>query len=225
MMMQSSSDKPIVIFDLDDTLYKEIDYLHSAYRHIADYLICCGCVNNDPYTMMIDRYHAGANVFQSLNEQYGLDIPLAAYLNIYHNHFPNISLDPDTKQLLSDISNTGYTIGIISDGRSITQRNKIAALGLEQYIRNDCIIISEEFGSKKPNVTNYLAIQNLFPDCRFIYIGDNTAKDFVAPNELGWETICLLDDGRNIHKQDYTVDKCFLPKITIESLSQIIQYL
>ena len=35
----------------------------------------------------------------------------------------------------------------------------------------------------------------------FYYIGDNVIRDFVAPNQLGWTTICLRDDGRNIHKQ------------------------
>lgn len=36
MMMQFLSDKDIVVFDLDDTLYKEIDYLFSAYHAIAE---------------------------------------------------------------------------------------------------------------------------------------------------------------------------------------------
>lgn len=35
----------VVCFDLDDTLYKEIDYLKSAYREIASYAAdyCRGC--------------------------------------------------------------------------------------------------------------------------------------------------------------------------------------
>lgn len=46
----------------------------------------------------------------------------------------------------------------------------------------------------------------LFGTCfHFIYvfmiIGNNVIRDFVAPNQLGWTTICLRDDGRNIHKQ------------------------
>lgn len=225
MTMPYSFDKPIVIFDLDDTLYKEIDYLHSAYHHIADYLLAEKYVETDPCAMMIEWYHEGANVFQSLNEHYGLDIPLASYLNIYRNHIPDISLEPDIEQLLSDLAQAGYILGIITDGRSITQRNKIAALGLEEYMRQDCIAISEETGSKKTDSANYLAIQNLFPDSKFIYVGDNTAKDFVVPNKLGWDTICLLDDGRNIHKQNFSLPSKYIPRKTVNALNQIFLYL
>lgn len=225
MMTPYSSDKPIVIFDLDDTLYKEIDYLYSAYRQIAGYLISSRYVDDDPYKMMVDWYHAGANVFQSLNERFGLNIPLEVYLNIYRTHFPNISLDSETEQLLSEMSQSGYIIGIISDGRSITQRNKIAALGLERFVRDDCIIISEEFGSEKPNEANYLAIHNLFSDSRFVYVGDNPQKDFVTPNKLGWETICLLDDGRNIHKQDFTLPTQYKPHAFINNINILSSYI
>ena len=27
----------------------------------------------------------------------------------------------------------------------------------------------------------------------FIYVGDNTAKDFLYPNQHGWKTVCLLE--------------------------------
>ena len=30
---------------------------------------------------------------------------------------------------------------------------------------------------------------------------DNPDKDFIAPNNLGWTSICLIDKGLNIHKQ------------------------
>ena len=35
--MMPSMCKKVVVFDLDDTLYKEIDYLKSAFQEIADY--------------------------------------------------------------------------------------------------------------------------------------------------------------------------------------------
>ena len=56
-MMQFLSDKDIVVFDLDDTLYKEIDYLFSAYHAIAE------SIRLDVAGEMLDWYHAGKNVF------------------------------------------------------------------------------------------------------------------------------------------------------------------
>ena len=65
---------------------------------------------------------------------------------------------------------------------------------------------------------------NRYPECHdFTYVGDNPRKDFISPNALGWLTVCLKDDGRNIHKQDFTsITAQALPKKTIESLKELI---
>lgn len=225
MMTPYLSDNIVVVFDLDDTLYKEIEYLYSAYREIADFLLERKQVSRDPYPKMVEWYHQKKNVFQSLNDYFRLEIPIAAFLSIYRNHIPDIVLDPPTEQTLSELCRNECILGIISDGRSVAQRNKIAALGLDRYVQKECIIISEEFGSEKPNEMNYLAIQRQYPEKRFFYVGDNPQKDFLAPNALGWETICLLDDGKNIHKQDFSLPSQFLPHKTVNTINQILRYI
>ena len=94
-------------------------------------------------------------------------------------------------------------LGIITDGYSIPQRNKFCALQLDRFIKEDDLIISEEFGTEKPSKKNYLFFQHKYVNADFVYVGDNIKKDFVSPNRLGWKTVCLLDDGRNIHRQDF----------------------
>lgn len=61
---------------------------------------------------------------------------------------------------------------------------------------------------------------NRYPDCHgFTYVGDNLKKDFIAPNALGWLTVCLKDDGRNIHKQEVEdLEEGMRPKRWIEGL-------
>lgn len=225
MTMPFLSDKTVIVFDLDDTLYKEIDYLHSAYRRIADYLLAEQYADTDPYSMMVEWYHDGVNVFQTLTEYYGLNIPKELLLDIYRTHLPDISLEPATERLLADLSQAGYNLGIITDGRSITQRNKIKALGLERFIHEDCLVISEECGSEKPDEANYLVLQNLFSNRKFVYVGDNPKKDFITPKKLGWSTICLLDDGRNVHKQDFSLPWKYLPHISVNRIEKIINYI
>jgi len=58
----------------------------------------------------------------------------------------------------------------------------------------------------------------------YIYIADNPNKDFITPNKLGWTTICLLDRGQNIHKQNFNLNKDFLPQSSINSFDEIILY-
>lgn len=201
----------VVCFDLDDTLYKEIDYLKSAYREIANYAAerCHGCSDSPiilaakAYDAMFAAYKSGEDAFKCLNGFLGVNLPISEYLQIYRQHKPNINLSEEFVQALDLLKENGYIIGLITDGRSVQQRNKIEALGLNRWIANDDIVISEEFGCEKPSLANYEYFMKRYPECNdFTYVGDNPLKDFIAPNTLGWTTICLLDDGRNIHKQD-----------------------
>ena len=71
---------------------------------------------------------------------------------------------------------------------------------------------------------NYAYFMKRYSYCQsFIYVGDNVKKDFITPNALGWKTICLKDDGRNIHKQDFTSTPAHaLTKEKIKSLKELI---
>ncbi len=53
-------------------------------------------------------------------------------------------------------------------------------------------------------------------------IGDIIAKDFISANTLGWRTICLKDDGRNIHRQDFGLAEEYLPQITVDNLNELL---
>jgi putative hydrolase of the HAD superfamily len=117
---------------------------------------------------------------------------------------------------------SGNKVALITDGRSKTQRNKVEALGLQQYLSAEDVIVSEELGSEKPDVRNYNALVRKYPSDTFVYVADNTRKDFVTPNTLGWSTIGLLDDGRNIHPQDFNTKKEFQPKVWVKSLIEVI---
>ena len=118
----------------------------------------------------------------------------------------------------------GCILGLISDGRSVQQRNKFNALGLNRWINNNDVVISEEFGSEKPSLANYEYFMKRYPNAEFTYVGDNPKKDFFAPNQLGWNTVCLLDNGENIHKQTFeSVGVEYLPKMKVKALNELIE--
>lgn len=206
----------VICFDLDDTLYKEIDYLKSAYREIAEYAAgqCTGCSDSvniltiKAYNRMLDAYREGLNAFEELNRFLGFELPVSDYLYIYRNHKPKIALSEDVVKTLDALEAEDIRLGLITDGRSVQQRNKIETLGLGRWIENEDIVISEEFGSEKPALANYEFFMKRYPECHdFTFVGDNLKKDFVAPNALGWMTVCLKDDGRNIHRQEFSTVK------------------
>lgn len=230
-MTMPSMCKKVVVFDLDDTLYKEIDFLKSGYRKVADYVgkqISLSSVN-DIYYDILSWYSRGENAFEKLNEKYGLDIPIKEYLDIYRYHQPNIILSDDTKAALTGLKKTGIMLGIITDGRLETQKNKIEALGLSEWIGSDLIMINDEQKFFKPNHWSYDRMmlkcfeKGMAADAKFYYVGDNPEKDFRAANELGWVTVCLLNDGRNIHEQSFDIEEIKKPKYKISDLNELIR--
>ena len=207
----------VICFDLDDPLYKEIDYLKSAYKEIAETV-----GHPEAADQLLDWYQSGENAFKKLIDTYGLTVSIADLLKIYREHYPNIHLDDGVKEFLISLKEDGAKLGLISDGRSLTQRNKIKALGLEGFF--DIEIISEEFGSEKPCLRNYQVVMEKFPERKvFIYLGDNTSKDFVAPNQLGWRTVCIAPDERNIHKQNMSLGKEYMPQRVVKTIKEIIK--
>lgn len=207
------------VFDLDDTLYPEIEYLESAYQFIAETIL--PITGTNIYNTMLQRYRSKENVFDWIVSFYADNdskITLPYLLQLYREHKPEIKLNKDSKDLLNSLKEKNVPVGLITDGRSITQRNKLKALGLDEYFKE--VVISEEFGSEKPDERNYLFFENKYPGKEFYFIGDNTSKDFLAPARLGWFTICLKSNGRNIHCQSFT--EGLLPNLIINSFNELI---
>ena len=210
-----------IVFDLDDTLYKEIDFVKSAYIYINDYLklrfkldLSSGiekCINEN------------INFFDFINSKLSLRkrLSIEKYLELYRFHYPNISLSDDKTIFLRELTRKNVEFSIITDGRSISQRNKIHSLGLSNSVKK--IIISEETGFEKPDFHNFKLIEDLHIGKKFLYVADNTSKDFVAPNALNWDTCCLLDNGQNIHKQNFALNIEYMPKKRIKSFKELMQ--
>jgi len=208
----------VVVFDLDDTLYPEFSFLSSAYWYI--------CENVDPsrkkelFQKVMSLYFGKEDIFIFLINNYP-NLSRDAILKMYRNHKPTLTIYSDALQLLNKIKNRDITIGLITDGRSCTQRNKIEGLGLEEFM--DDLIISEEVGASKPSEVLFKYFEEKYNVTCFYYIGDNIRKDFITPNKRGWETIGIKDRGFNIHSQDTKeVSAEYLPKFFIKSFNEIM---
>jgi len=208
-----------IVFDLDDTLYKEINFVKSAYIYINSYINFR--FNLDLSNNIKKCLDGEVNFFDLINSKLYPDqsFPIEKYLELYRFHYPQISFSHDTTVFLKTILSHNIDFSIITDGRSISQRNKIKALGLYDLVKN--IIISEETGFEKPHLNNFKLLERIYPDKKLVYIADNTSKDFLAPNLLNWNTICLLDNGENIHRQNFDLNFEYLPKIKVNNLTDI----
>jgi putative hydrolase of the HAD superfamily len=209
MILPSSK---IFVFDLDDTLYSEREFEKSAIEFVYNNF---KIKHIELETILKNRKNWIEQIIDDKNNQ----ITLQMVLDIYRNHFPTIQLYKDSKLFLEKLFSLGNEMSLITDGRSITQRNKLKALGIESIFNN--IIISEEVDSVKPSEINFRMVMNNKNPDNFIYIADNPNKDFITPNKLGWTSICLLDRGHNVHEQNFTNNLEFNPHFIIKSFDEI----
>lgn len=200
--------KKYIVFDLDDTLFYEQDFLVSAYREIAVF-----ASENDAESVhqkMLEFYRKKQDTFAYIASKY--NIPKDDLLNMYRSHVPSVSLRIGVATVLNILAENKVQMGLLTDGRTVTQNHKIDALNIRHFF--DKIIISEEFGSEKPNPANYKIFEK--PGHDYVYIADNPKKDFVAPNALGWKTLMVVDDeAKRIHAIPDHLEDAYLPHHTV----------
>jgi putative hydrolase of the HAD superfamily len=189
-----------VAFDLDDTLYSERDYVRSGYQAVAAHLRAKFATAEAYEEALWQSFLAGrgGQAFQELSQRFGLGLSAegaADLVRVYREHQPAIDPFPWAAPLLERLR-VRYRLGLLSDGYLPPQRLKLAALGLAHFF--DAVVFTEELGREawKPSQVGFLHLaRELGLGKRehrrpaIAYVGDNPAKDFVAPNELGWLTI------------------------------------
>lgn len=180
----------VVLFDLDDTLYSETEYVKSGFDAIAlkfpqvhdmaDKLWSAFEDGEQPINAVLNR----ENLLSSEN--------IKTCLETYRSHYPTISLYPTAIELIHDLKDRGIRLGLITDGRPEGQRSKIDALGIRPYF--DKMIITDELGGeeyRKPHTKAFEEMQHFFnvPFKDMVYVGDNIKKDFIAPQKLGMGSV------------------------------------
>lgn len=175
-----------VIFDLDDTLYSEKEYVKSGFKAVSDYL---GGKYEDK---LLEYFCAGKLAIDELLKELRRENEKAEVLKIYRSHKPDIHLYPGVAGMFEQLKAKGYKVGIITDGRPEGQRNKIEALGLDV----DDVVITDELGGiqfRKPCDIAFrvMATRWRMNQADIVYIADNSAKDFQAPQQLGIKCICF----------------------------------
>lgn len=202
----------IVILDLDDTLYSERSFQRSGFNAFLTELNLTALA--DAESLMRVNAH-GEDVFDYLGLS---ENGKQRALEIYRNHIPQIELYEDAAEFISLARKNYCSIVISTEGRSITQRNKIASLGLSELV--DLVLISEEVGNTKVDEDFYSALE-VNPGIDVVMIGDNPIKDFLIPNKLGWQTLMLAERGNNVHDQHIEIETGYRASFTIKTFSEI----
>ncbi len=215
----------VIGFDLDDTLYKEQTYVDSARAVIAAHL---EDKYGMPYHEIYDMMMPPKAMFHRLEPLLARKVPEGAPENIgwlvdqFRHHKPNIELPADSRRTLTELKKAGHRLVLVTDGRVRTQMSKITTLGLDEFFAPDCIYISEAVGSEKGEGQAFRIIERRWPEEKKVFVGDNSRKDFLWPNKLGWMTFRLEDPKNiNIHPDWAEAPDEYRAQRVIQFLSQI----
>lgn len=103
----------------------------------------------------------------------------------------HIDVFPFTKMLLDLCVQRKIPIAVLTNGESVCQRRKIHSLRLERWFAPERIFVSEEIGSRKPEVGAFLFVEkqlHFAPEDTW-YVGDSYEADMPGAKEAGWHTI------------------------------------
>lgn len=205
-----------VVFDLDDTLYPERAYAFGGFDAVAE---AFADVLGDPHASaqrmkaLFDTEHRRQVFDQILAERGSLESAagmVAKMVDTFRAHHPRIKLPPESVRVLTGLG-ASFRLGLITDGPADTQRAKINALGFVERsvaptppgrtdrapgIVLDAIVVTDElgpgFGKPHARAFELIATRLAVSPEACVYVADNVAKDFIAPNALGWLTVRVV---------------------------------
>ena len=217
-----------VVFDLDDTLYMENEFVEYGLKNAAnvaetDY----GIVNANEKIRSLYQ-ESKVNVFDRLVNAEKIkdkETAVAGLVKAYRNCEPkNLHCNPGVLDLLKTLKKKGVRTGIITDGFADVQKSKIKALGIQEYI--DEIVITDELGGvqcRKPNPIGFekmLKMLDVKPQ-EMVYIGDNPNKDFAIKKYLPIIT-ARVDVPNGIYRNsEYLYG--IKPDIIVKQIGDILQ--
>lgn len=197
-----------VIFDLDDTLISEMEYIKSGYKRVAEVLEQkYGLPHEACYNDLLSLFDDNSKeVFNRILTRYEIDYTpevILEIINEYRQHYPNITYFKDVKPCLQKLKDCEVLTGIITDGYAIGQRQKLSALNAELLF--DEIVVTDELGRDywKPHPKAYELISERLnvPFDQMIYVGDNPEKDFYISSIYPIRTIRIHRMGVHRNKE------------------------
>lgn len=226
----------VVLFDIDDTLYSTTEFTRLARMNAVRAMIETG--------LKVDEFKAfeelekvtkefGANYERHYDEliarlnvklEVSKSVIIAAGVIAYHDSkVKELKPFPDVEWALSVLSKSKkLKLGIISDGITLKQIEKVIRLGLLDYFDKSAMFFVDELGIRKPQpllFTRVCEILEIAPQ-EIMYVGDHPTHDIDPANEAGLITIFYQRGGKYAFEEGLTQ-----PHATIRDMMQLVSLL
>ncbi len=189
-----------VVFDVDDTLYLEREYVRSGFVAAGEWAAAALRIHGFGERCWAE-FEAGARgdvfdrVLSSVRHVATRDV-IDELVRCYRAHVPKIGLLDDARACLQKLA-ARVRLAAITDGPLESQRKKVDALGLGTWLQPIVYTAQLGPGFAKPSEEPFRRVERLVgaSGAACAYVGDNPSKDFRAPAALGWRTIRVRRSG------------------------------
>lgn len=231
------NNKISILFDVDDTLYDQFDIFKNSYNEFfgAKYDIEIEELYNKSryYSEKIFRLvEKNKKTLEDLYiyrlkkpfDDFGYNISEDDALNfqyIYSKNQNNMKISENIKKVIEFCKDKKVKLGIITNGISKAQWEKIEKLRVLNWIEKEYIFVSEDVGYSKPDINIFKYVEknmNLDKKCTY-YIGDSLNNDVIGVENVGWNMIWL--NKRNINIDNINVSCKYIINSDSELLSII----
>lgn len=184
--------------------------IEAAYRVLQSVVRDCGPDYNKHFDRLLERLGlkwnprviaAGVAAYRETS---------SAYLKLYSDTFPT----------LLKLRETGYKIGIVSEGRAVKQWQKLIQLGIQHMF--DCVVTSEETGSdvlKPETIRSVLKALAVHHD-QTIFVGNNLETEIRCANKAKVISV-RIRKGENRTSEPKSAET--RPKYEISEISEIFK--
>lgn len=186
-----------VVFDLDDTLYPERQYVRSGFLAVATWVGEHLRLGPDAvFAELWDLFESGVrgDTFDRWARAHALETKdwVPDMVRAYRTHHPEIEPYPGVPQLLRALR-ARFRLGLVTDGPPETQQLKLAALRLASWF--DAMVYTGALGdgAAKPSPAGFIAVvgQLSVSAGAAVYVADNVRKDFLGARRAGMKSVRL----------------------------------
>jgi len=148
--------------------------------------------------------------------------PLAGELTfLFRQSMGRRVLQPEAKQVVAELSQRGYCLGIISNVITETEiPDWLKADGLTQYFK--AVLLSSVFGRRKPDPAIYLEATRRagVAPARSAYVGDNPSRDVLGTRRAGFGMVIIMMEPAELEKEPPTGES--QPDLIIHEFSKLL---
>lgn len=180
----------LIVFDLDDTLYPERDYLFAAYDSIAKLVADRSGSNERVYSEYLKKSFINGgrgNLFDSFINEFNLSntVSIQEMLHILRTNYCVLSLYRKAKDLLDYLQIEGVVSVIFTNGNLTQQRNKISCLKLKESYPAVAVYYAAEYEPKPSPVGLKAILRDYNVDLKKALVVGDSATDYEAAKAAG----------------------------------------